>query len=290
MKQKIFNLWALVYYMSKKRIIIFAINHKEVYCVILPEAVGSVEHNSIAPVSMNVLALIILPFYTCVKIVSCKKSDMESLRMFQLLKDAVTENATLNTLFITRPLRSTVRLKRCMLELDVNIHLLKDAPIVYLQTSSRCIQGVYKSIAVKFADILRQHHQGCSWLSSKSKVLTTSITKHNIAMMVENRFDDVTNENRSKSFDAVSESCKMRREPFLNIYMRLRIPRTIELEGSSKVNNGSGLAQGATTQETLALDHFIASAFSKETNIHLLLVDDTVEDLCRSVLPRREGE
>ena len=44
--------------------------------------------------------------------------------------------------------------------------------------------------------------------------------------------------------------------------MRLRIPRTIELEGSSKVNNGSGLAQGATTQETLALDHFIASAFS----------------------------
>ena len=109
-------------------------------------------------------------------------------------------------------------------------------------------------------------------------------------MMVENRFDDVTNENRSKSFDAVSESCKMRREPFLNIYMRLRIPRTIELEGSSKVNNGSGLAQGATTQETLALDHFIASAFSKETNIHLLLVDDTVEDLCRSVLPRMEGE
>ena len=165
MKQKIFNLWALVYYMSKKRIIIFAINHKEVYCVILPEAVGSVEHNSIAPVSMNVLALIILPFYTCVKIVSCKKSDMESLRMFQLLKDAVTENATLNTLFITRPLRSTVRLKRCMLELDVNIHLLKDAPIVYLQTYHDVLEG--QIIALKFTDILHQYHQE---YSLKSKV------------------------------------------------------------------------------------------------------------------------
>ena len=107
-------------------------------------------------------------------------------------------------------------------------------------------------------------------------------------MMVENRLDDVANEN-DQSFDAVSESCKMR-QSLLNIYMRLRIPRTIKLEGASKVKNASGLAQGATTQEILALDHFVASAFSKETNIHLLLIDDTVEDLCRSVFPRREGQ
>ena len=72
--------------MSKKRIII---NHTEVCCVILPEAVWYI---LASPVSMNVLST--LPFYTCVKIVSRKKSDM-GLRMFQLLKDAVTEK-TLN--------------------------------------------------------------------------------------------------------------------------------------------------------------------------------------------------
>eukprot|EP00943_MAST-04B_sp_MAST-4B-sp1_P008075 g8075.t1 len=165
-----------------------------------------------------------------------------------------------------------------MLKLDVNIELLKDAPIIYLQTAASSVKGVQSSIKYKsFTDILMKHHQGCTWLSMKSTILNTSITKKNVAYIVEHEFRTGTlNQKRVTKFDEIQKLCQNNSNNSFKIFVNLRIPRRYEIQ-SEQLNDPDLSKQNQTA--SISLDHFITSVFNESIGMNLLLMDDTIEDL-----------
>ena len=290
LKKKIYNSWLLWYYMRKKRIIIFAINKKEICCVIMPGSEGSMEENNLAPFSMKILSTLIQPFYTCIDVIKLKQDDGIT-NLFEMVKDAITENAMIKTLFITRipQIKSNNYKNKQMFKLDVNIELLRDAPIIYLQRSASSIKGVKKFIAHKsFTEILLKHHQGCCWLSSKSKVINMSITQRNVAFILENIFEaDEINGKRIDKFINMQKCCESDPRRLFKIYTNLRIPRKLKLqEKNGNGNLSDSLKKSSITimkkkikEEMISLDHFITTVFNENTSMNVMFIDDTIEDL-----------
>lgn len=271
LKRKIFVKWVFVFELRRQRLLIFAINRREICCIITDDKAPE-NIDSYSPISLAQMATLLQPFFVCRSISKLNEEAFADSNgkhnVLHKLVQAAKEGTKISTMFVARipsVLNSTPsteerkkdKNRKRMISVELSASRLQDIPIFNLESCYQCRKS--SPIVPAFFEVLAGHGMGLSHLSQSTETLNTAITSKSLTLLMESKFDFPI--------------------PY-NIYSHVRIPRksnsVVASSGSKSPDKPGFLKQLNDAASAIPMDHFAAKLFDSEKRV-LLLADVLLE-------------